>query len=95
MKKVAIILTAAVTTALLSSCAKTYTCECTETTTVKDNNGTVSTYTEKYSYTYHAKKKYSDEACTGLVNAKGSEQTSANFQGSVEEFGGSIECQSK
>lgn len=94
MKKVAIILTAAVTTALLSSCAKTYTCECTDVTNVTDSNGVKSTVTEKYSFTYKAKKKYSDEACNNFVDAK-AKPSSTTFSNGAESVDGSIQCTSK
>lgn len=89
------ILNAGLIAVLLSSCAKTYTCECTEKTTVKDNTGATSTYVEKYSYTYHAKKKYSDEACLNMVDAKSKSTGTSTYSGTVQEFGGTIECQSK
>ncbi|MEW6774570.1 MAG: hypothetical protein AB1304_11295 [Bacteroidota bacterium] len=93
MRKLSIILTAAVTTVLLSSCQKTYTCECTETTEIIDSTGTISTVVDKYSFTYHAKKKYSDEACLNYADA--ASKSTPNLQGGAFASGGSISCQSK
>ncbi|GAB4449340.1 MAG: hypothetical protein OHK0036_06150 [Bacteroidia bacterium] len=62
MKKVAIILTAAVTTALLSSCAKDYTCTCAYTIEPDDSTSILTTTTIKYK----VKKKNSEDPCNSL-----------------------------
>ncbi|GAB4206431.1 MAG: hypothetical protein Fur0023_16320 [Bacteroidia bacterium] len=93
MKKISILLTSSAIVALMTNCTKTYTCECTEVTTVVDSTGTESTVTDKYSFTYHAKKKYSDEACKNFLNAKSN--AGGSLSGGAESSGGSITCESK
>ncbi|GIV26864.1 MAG: hypothetical protein KatS3mg027_0678 [Bacteroidia bacterium] len=97
MKKIVITLTAGIiTTLLLSSCQKTYTCECTETTKMIDSTGATNTLTEKYSFTYHAKKKYSDEACLNMVDAQAKPSSTSNSNpDGPEVIDGSIQCESK
>lgn len=65
MKKVAIILTAAVTTALLSSCAKDYTCTCAYTIEPDDSTSSTSILTTT-TIKYKVKKKNSEDPCNSL-----------------------------
>lgn len=76
MKKVAIILTAAVTTALLSSCAKDYTCTCAYTT----ETGESTTTTIKYK----VKKKNSEDPCNSLQQSLDANENFENVTCAVE-----------
>lgn len=79
MKKVAIILTAAITTALLSSCAKDYTCTCAY-TIESDTSSEVTTTTIKYK----VKKKNSEDPCNSLQQSLDANENFENVTCAVE-----------